>query len=160
MGWRPLFPDHPEYNWWIHESEIEAGKNLPTPDYIKEFLGIKPDKEMSQYYEKVLISSGEVPEKNGKYRTDYDGVTRYRNGVWTYEQWSQSYDGFVEHKFTPTYWLKPIEGSPIDFAKWIDKNFFKSMVHGKYINREVVEGEGFKKYTIEELYDKFLEHGK
>lgn len=104
------------------------------------------------YYKQILISSGEVPEKADYYHTDCGFI------------WYHTSKGFMNteltHVIKPEYWLKPIEGSPIDFAKWIDKNFFKSMVHGKYINREVVEGEGFKKYTIEELYDKFLEHGK
>lgn len=109
---------------------------------------------MKEYFEKILISSGEVPEKDGDYHTDAGILSYYRNGNWV------NINGDLVYTNEFTYWLKPIEGSPIDFAKWVDKNFFKSIVHGKYINREVVEGEGFKKYTIEELYDKFLEHGK
>lgn len=113
------------------------------------------------HYEKILVSSGEVPEETGEYITD-KGLCEYipdDDGCKWYIR-----DGRKIYGQKPIYWLKPYspKEEAVLFAEWIDKNnyvrskskyklwYMRSHGSGSLLNIQ-------SEFTTEELYDKFKE---
>lgn len=119
------------------------------------------------HYEKILVSSGEVPKEVGEYDTDLGkcSFVEYIHAGREKSYWVKEDEENIDFNMaTPSYWLKPYspKEEAVLFAEWIDKNnyvrskskyklwYMRSHGSGSLLNIQ-------SEFTTEELYDKFKE---
>lgn len=112
--------------------------------------------EPKQYFEKVLVGSGELPDYAGPHFTSTGMLFYLIDELYQEKQWMGVYKG---QNCEPTFWLKPYypKEEAIKFAEWIKEE-------GWLYNGIVKEGLFYYKnnvyHTTSELYDKFKEEMK
>lgn len=129
---------------------------------LRKYLQKKLNKDMNEektYYEKILVSSGEVPE-DGIYDFTSHGQAEYINGGWRmfkplHGQWINVY---------PEWYMKPVPSpkqEAVEFADRVIKRCNKLLGTELYrLDEMYYPDDCIANYTLSELYDKFKEKGE
>lgn len=118
------------------------------------------------YYEKILVSSGEVPKVTGDYDTD-DGMWKFDTSVGLFTMQKEDDNVYCSYKVELghfKWWMKPVPSpkqEAVEFAYWlISENYMNAFNHINYHDIWFQHGKPNEEYTLSELYDKFKEKGE